>query len=1674
MKPLIRSLFAALLAAFVPVAAFAQSAPIRIMPLGDSITDGTSAGTAGRGGYRGTLYDSLTTAGYNVDYIGSLSNNGALLADVNHEGHSGWRIDQLDANIEGWFNTMEDPDVVLMHIGTNDFGQGVDITNAINRLDALILKIATLRPYAHIIVTNLMERGEPRNTEIQTHFNPFVEDRVDAHALAGRRVTFLDMRAAVPISDMPDNLHPNQTGYDKMAAAWLPAIQAVIGVDGDSAAPGIVRARGVTDLTQVKITFSKPVADSAANPANYSISGGLTVTGATIAADKRSVTLTTSTQDVGTTYTVTINGVEDRLTPTPNLLAANSTVEFQPVIPRGYLNHVPEAAGYTLAATLDIPNAAFWRNAQPAYSLDNRGFIGAFDRVAYYVELQSGDGQLRYLWASMDAFTSDVSKIAVPTVLSGAQFQQAVTNLNVVSNAAGIVNGTGLTGNLEFWPTNYQQPNGAGVPGASATTYDFGDNPTPGTYGSMQLHHAASGQTLFALNNWGAASGTPGNLDLGIGNDPSPVSLGFDWTFHHNAADYTVKSLQVLVRTSGDLTPPALVSAAATFSGSKVKLSFSEPLAPASIQAANFSLDGGVSILGYTLLPNQRDLVLLTTPQPAGTPLTLTVNGIRDTSPNANLIPANSTIAVAAAALPPEIVANVGAPATGYHLVYSANLPVTGNFVSAGAAAYTLDDSAAFGPFTRVAYYLELQQGNGPVQYVWASMDAFTINRAKLGIPTVASGAVFQRNVTNLDVRSNVAGLTTGASAAGGNIEFWPNDYSVPNGLPVANASATTYDTGDTRTTSGGNNYGSMQIHNHDSSQTLLAVNHFGADGNVLDVGIGNNPSPVNNGVDWTFAANAGAYSRRILHVLVLPGTTTDPVVAANAPEAANYQLVYSLNAPTTGNLVSGAGFTNYAVNNAADVGGFSRIGYYMELQKTGDAAPRYVWTSMDAFTPLASRIGVPTPASGAVFQQILSNMNVVSNVPGVVNGTGIATGNIEFWPNNYSQPNAISIPNASSVATNPGFDFGDTRATTGSHGSMQIHNHGASQTLFAINNWGTAGNTANVLSMGIGNNPTSGQALDYTLSANGTSWDIKRVLQVYVLPTAADSAPPTLVKAVGSTTLNRLIVTFNEPVADSAANAANFSIAGLTVDRAELLAGQREVAVYTSAQTSGTPYTVNVSGVRDRSPRGNLIAAAASVGFTAYAAPAVLANVAETSGYELVYRLAIPSATPQWNLNTIPYGVEEAKYGERLFDRVAYLMELDSNWVYASFDRHTAQLAKTGVPTLGVTATPFQQLVSNMNVASNVAGIVTGEGIATGNIEFWGGNYTAANGLAIPNASTTLFDFGDTMTSGGHACMQIHNHGASQVVMAYNNWGANAGQVSDIGIGNSTGANPDWTFAASANLSAVRNLYVLVRPGGTAVGSAPVFYSHPTSRSAAPGSTTTFAAAVTGTAAVTFQWRKDGEPIVGETRPWLVLSGLSAADDGVYDVVATGANLVSATSRSATLVVESSLSFAGYSYGTLKNQAATLPSAAILAAASGGEGPLSIIAFDAVTAQGGSVAVTAGGLLYTPAGGFSGADSFGLTIGDGSSSVGGTVILTVSDIADPFSFPTTIAGSGPGTVDIGFHGIPGRRYEVSRSANLFDWVPLQTLTPAANGAMPFQDPAAPAGKAFYRTEEAP
>src|SRR5690349_12885605 len=70
---------------------------VRVMPLGDSITDGFNV----PGGYRVGLWQRLVSGGFSVDFVGTGFNGPASLGDHDHEGHSGFRIDQIDASIVG-------------------------------------------------------------------------------------------------------------------------------------------------------------------------------------------------------------------------------------------------------------------------------------------------------------------------------------------------------------------------------------------------------------------------------------------------------------------------------------------------------------------------------------------------------------------------------------------------------------------------------------------------------------------------------------------------------------------------------------------------------------------------------------------------------------------------------------------------------------------------------------------------------------------------------------------------------------------------------------------------------------------------------------------------------------------------------------------------------------------------------------------------------------------------------------------------------------------------------------------------------------------------------------------------------------------------------------------------------------------------------------------------------------------------------------------------------------------------------------------------------------------------------------------------------------------------------------------------------------------------------------
>ncbi len=194
-----------------------------------------------------------------------------------------------------------------------------------------------------------------------------------------------------------------------------------------------------------------------------------------------------------------------------------------------------------------------------------------------------------------------------------------------------------------------------------------------------------------------------------------------------------------------------------------------------------------------------------------------------------------------------------------YKLVYDLNLEKLSHDIR-----YDVDKSETVKSFDRIAYLVELTTSSGEERKIFVSMNAFTDDARKIGIPTFASKARFQTPIHSMDIISNVQGVTSGTAIESGNIEFWPDNYGMANAAKVEGASPTIYDFGDEMSPPE-DGYGSMQVHNVATKQTLFAINHWSA-GGAADLGIGNGPGQT---PDWTFSGNAQSYSHKRLRVYV-------------------------------------------------------------------------------------------------------------------------------------------------------------------------------------------------------------------------------------------------------------------------------------------------------------------------------------------------------------------------------------------------------------------------------------------------------------------------------------------------------------------------------------------------------------------------------------------------------------------------------------------------------------------------------------------------------------------------------------------------------------------------------------------------------------------------------------
>ncbi|UCE05707.1 MAG: hypothetical protein JSW07_19270, partial [bacterium] len=206
--------------AIFPLSAIAQQ--IRIMPLGNSITHGVH-GSNPIGGFRDDLADLLLNEGINFDMVGTL-HDGTNYYPY-HEGHPGKTAGYLANNITTWLSAT-DPDIVLLHIGTNDINSYYSNTKIRNDIEGILENIWSYNSDIPVLLCSLIPRNDSLNYT-NTDLCRLVHQLTVEKLAEGKLIRYIGQNEVwVTHSNwryayLYDAFHPNNAGYHVMAEVYF-------------------------------------------------------------------------------------------------------------------------------------------------------------------------------------------------------------------------------------------------------------------------------------------------------------------------------------------------------------------------------------------------------------------------------------------------------------------------------------------------------------------------------------------------------------------------------------------------------------------------------------------------------------------------------------------------------------------------------------------------------------------------------------------------------------------------------------------------------------------------------------------------------------------------------------------------------------------------------------------------------------------------------------------------------------------------------------------------------------------------------------------------------------------------------------------------------------------------------------------------------------------------------------------------------------------------------------------------------------------------------------------------------------------------------------------------------------------------------------------------------------
>lgn len=192
-----------------------------MLPLGDSITFGTPTNN---GGYRVELFSKAVGDNLHLTFVGSQSNGPAMVAGKpfpkGNEGYPGISTANLDSQHVKGTALKDMPNIILLHIGTNNVSQA----NAASDLEKIVDDLVAAAPSSLLAVASIIPL--PSSSAAVDKYNAGIPALVQKKAAAGKHVIFVDQFKDFPTSELTDGVHPNDTkGYPRMGDKWYAAIK---------------------------------------------------------------------------------------------------------------------------------------------------------------------------------------------------------------------------------------------------------------------------------------------------------------------------------------------------------------------------------------------------------------------------------------------------------------------------------------------------------------------------------------------------------------------------------------------------------------------------------------------------------------------------------------------------------------------------------------------------------------------------------------------------------------------------------------------------------------------------------------------------------------------------------------------------------------------------------------------------------------------------------------------------------------------------------------------------------------------------------------------------------------------------------------------------------------------------------------------------------------------------------------------------------------------------------------------------------------------------------------------------------------------------------------------------------------------------------------------------------